>query len=60
MSKKTRSSVLLIAGVLICLASLAADSIGLGGYPGLGWKQILGAVVGVGLAAVGMLGLRRP
>ncbi len=49
----------LVGGVLLFLVSLAADSLGLGGAPGVGWKQITGAVVGVGCAAFGILKLRR-
>lgn len=41
------------------LVSLAADAIGLGPSPGLGWKQILGAVVGVAVAAIGIYRMRR-
>jgi hypothetical protein len=58
MSKKTVSVVLLTAGVLLFLVSLTADSLAIGGAPGIGWKQISGAVVGVVLAAVGMVKLR--
>ena len=51
--------ILLVLGVLLFLVSLTADAIGLGPSPGLGWKQILGAVVGVVIAAVGMMRMRR-
>ena len=51
--------ILLVIGVLLFLVSLTADFIGLGPSPGLGWKQILGAVVGVVIAAVGMMRMRR-
>lgn len=58
MSKKTIGVVLLVAGVLIFLISAAADPLGIGGAPGIGWKQILGMVVGVAVAAAGMTNLR--
>ena len=49
---------LLAAGVLLFLVALTADSLGLGSKPGLGYKQVAAAVVGVVVAALGMLGLR--
>ncbi len=49
---------LLVVGVLLFLIALTADQLGIGGHPGLGWKQIIGAVVGVVVAAVGMFLLR--
>ena len=32
--------------------SLTADLIGLGGYPGFGWKQILGTLVALVMVAL--------
>jgi hypothetical protein len=52
--------VLLVAGVLLFLVSLAADPLGIGPYPGIGMKQIAGAVVGVVLAAVGISKMKSP
>ncbi len=51
--------VLLVAGVLLFLVSLTADVTAIGEGTGIGWKQIVGAVVGVVLAAVGMIKLRK-
>jgi hypothetical protein len=45
--------------VLLFLVSLSADAIGVGEGTGIGWKQIVGAVVGVVIAAVGMVLLRK-
>jgi hypothetical protein len=59
MSAKTRSVALLTAGVLLFLLALTADSLGLGGTPGLGYKQLLAAFAGMIAAAVGMAGLRK-
>ncbi len=59
MSNRTRGLVLIAAGVLLALVALGADALGLGGYPGTGWKQILGAVVGAGIALAGLRDLRR-
>lgn len=50
--------VLLVIGVLLFLISLTADTTGLGAAPGLGWKQIAGAIVGVIIAGIGMTRLR--
>ena len=58
MSAKARSIVLLTAGVLLFLVALTADSLGRGSRPGLGYKQIVAAFVGMIVAALGMAGLR--
>ena len=50
--------VLVVIGVLLALVSLFADPLGVGRGPGFGWKQSLGLVVGIALAALG-LGSRR-
>lgn len=49
---------LLVVGVLLFLVAAAADTIGVGGAPGFGWKQITGVVVGIALAAAGISRLR--
>jgi hypothetical protein len=59
MGQKALPVVLLVGGVLVFLVCLAADSLGIGGAPGIGWKQITGAAVGVVIAACGMVLLRR-
>lgn len=59
MSQRTPAVVALVAGVLIFLVALTGDSLGLGSSPGLGWMQLTGAVVGVAVAAFGMVRLRR-
>ncbi len=38
--------VVIVVGTLLILISLFADPLGLGRAPGVGWKQILGIVVG--------------
>jgi hypothetical protein len=50
---KTVGSVVLVFGILILLASLFADSIGIGGSPGFGPGQIIGLIVGPVIAFVG-------
>ncbi len=52
-NKRTIGIILLVVGIIIFVVSLAADLIGIGGVPGIGYKQIAGAVVGVVVAAVG-------
>ena len=49
---------LLVAGMLLFLISLTADATGIGEGTGVGWKQITGAVIGVVIAAIGMIRLR--
>jgi hypothetical protein len=58
MSKKTVAVVLLVVGVLLLLVSASADPLGIGGCPGIGMKQLAGIVVGVVLAATGIVRLR--
>jgi hypothetical protein len=54
-----KAVVMLVVGVLAFLISLMADAVGIGEGTGIGWKQITGAVVGVVVAAVGMVQLKR-
>lgn len=58
MREKGIGAILLVVGVLLLLVSAAADSIGLGGAPGFGWKQLVGVVVGLVVAATGLVRLR--
>ena len=51
--------VLLVAGVLLFLVSLTADVTTIGEGTGIGWKQITGAVIGVVIAGIGIVRLRR-
>jgi hypothetical protein len=52
-NQKTIGIALLVVGVVLLIGSLAADAIGIGGVAGFGYKQIVGAVVGVIAAVVG-------
>ena len=54
-NKKTLGIVLIVAGVVVLLVSLAADVVGIGGAPGFGYKQIIGAIAGVIIAVVGLV-----
>lgn len=60
MAPRASAVVLLVAGVLLFLVALTADSLGIGSQAGLGYKQVAAAVVGIVVAALGMLGLRTP
>ena len=52
--KKTTGVVLFGVGAVILILAIVADPIGIGGSPGFGWKQILGALVGAVLTVVGL------
>ena len=61
MNNKTLGTVLLIAGVILLLASLTADVIGVGEAPdAFGIRQIVGAVIGIVAAAVGFFLRSKP
>jgi len=53
MSKKNISLVLMIGGAVLLILSLAADSVGIGSYPGFHGAQIAGAVIGLVILAFG-------
>ena len=56
MSTKTIGIALIAIGVLVLAVSLLADYIGLGSVPaGIGWKQLLGAGIGLVVAVVGVV-----
>lgn len=47
--------VMLIVGILISLLSIAADSLGIGGASGFGYKQTTGAIVGIVMVIGGLI-----
>jgi hypothetical protein len=53
-SKKTTGIALFVAGIVILILSLVANSIGLGNPSVFGWIQIAGTIVGAIAAAVGL------
>ena len=53
MNKKTISTLLLVAGIILLILSLGADMVGLGATPIFGYKQILGSVVGAVVVIAG-------
>jgi hypothetical protein len=44
-----RDWVLLVTGTLVGVLSLTADLLGIGAFPGFGWKQVLGTVIALAL-----------
>ena len=55
------AGVLLVLGALLTIGSLFADQLNLtGGGVGLGWKQLIGVVVGLVLALLGGAWLIQP
>ncbi len=54
MDKKTINTAVLVVGIVILVASLFADSIGIGDSPGFGIEQAIGSVVGVAVTGVGL------
>ncbi len=55
MDSKNLSAAVLIIGIVIMMASVFADSIGIGDAPGIiGRDQTIGAVVGAIVTAVGL------
>jgi len=53
MSRKTIGTLIIIVGIALAVVSLGADFFGFGSGGGIGWKQIVGILVGVLLAAGG-------
>jgi hypothetical protein len=46
-------------GVLLVLISAFANPLGLGAYPGFGWKKTLGVVIGAAIILIGLYFGRR-
>ncbi len=44
-----RDWTVLVAGTLLGVVSLTADLLGLGAFPGFGWKQVIGTAAALGL-----------
>jgi hypothetical protein len=54
MSKRTIGYILIGLGVVGLVVSLAADLLGIGSYPGINGTQLLGAVLSLIVALVGV------
>ncbi len=60
MKNKTSGIIFIIAGILMAAISLLADVLGLGGdLTAIGWKQFLGAGVGILVVIIGIWFLGR-
>ena len=60
MSQKRKLGALLIGvGIVVFLISVFADPLGIGGYPGFGTKQVIGTIIGVVLAIIGVILYRK-
>jgi hypothetical protein len=58
---RVMAAVLLVVGILLTVGSLFADQLNLtGGGVGLGWKQLIGVVVGLVFALLGGAWLIQP
>ena len=57
--KKTWGSIFTVVGIIILLISLFGDLIGVGGYPGIGYKQIIGMIIGVVIVIIGFIFYRK-
>jgi uncharacterized membrane protein len=58
MYKKKIGYVLIAIGVVMTIFFFAANAFGIGDQPGIGWKQTLGASIGIFIVIVGLwLGL---
>ena len=55
MQKKTLGLIIIIIGIIIFLISLLADTLGIGGYPGIGTKQTIGIIIGLVICIIGLL-----
>ena len=51
--------ILIVAGVALFFVSLTADAFGIGEGTGIGWKQITGFIVGLIIAGVGAVQMRK-
>ncbi len=58
MAAHSRAVAVVIIGVALASFSVLADTIGVGAHPDFGWKQIVGAVMGVVIAGFGIWWMR--
>ncbi len=54
-TKKTVGIVLIVVGIVVLILSAIADAIGIGGNPGFGPIQLIGIIVGIAAAVVGLV-----
>ena len=59
MEKKTLGFIILVIGIIVFLIALLADTLGIGGFPGIGTKQTIGIIAGLVICISGLLFLRK-
>jgi hypothetical protein len=59
MKKRLLGLILTWVGIVILLVSLFGDLIGIGGYPGLGYKQVIGIIAGAVMSIIGVVMTRK-
>jgi hypothetical protein len=59
MSTKSRGLVMVGVGAVVVIVCLAADALGIGNQPGVGWKQLTGAAVGLITLVIGVVDATR-
>jgi hypothetical protein len=59
MPQKIVGSVLLIVGIVLIVASLLADVVGVGAQPGIGGRQTTGLILGIVIGIAGFVLRRR-
>jgi hypothetical protein len=59
MNTKVLGMIAVLVGVVLLLVSVLADYIGLGGAPGFGTRQIIGALAGAIVALAGFVVMRK-
>ena len=59
MQKKALSLIVIGVGIVILLVSLLADVIGIGKYPGFGYKQAIGTAIGIVIFIIGLIIYRK-
>ena len=50
-----KPAIFLVVGFFVFLVSLLADAFGIGEGTGIGWKQITGSLIGLAVAACGIV-----
>jgi len=55
MSRITLGFGVIAIGVIVVVVSVLADPIGIGSEDTFGWRQIVGVIVGAGVAAIGIV-----
>ncbi len=59
MEKKKLGTILMGIGIIVLLISVFADPLGIGGYPGFGYKQVVGVILGIVTGIIGIAFLRK-